>query len=79
MKYTFNEVKIKGRRSWIENGKRKTQTRTFSQTINPWNRNADGSVKTRQEIDRELRVERDAWASAPVLPNTDGQTQPPKN
>jgi hypothetical protein len=31
------------------------------QTINPFNRNKDGSVKTRAQIMKELLAERDAW------------------
>lgn len=30
---------------------------TFEQTINPWNKNKNGIIKTEQEIYRELRAE----------------------
>lgn len=33
----------------------------FMQTINPYNTNAKGQVKSRQEIWAELKVKADAW------------------
>ena len=45
--------------------KRIKRTKTFDQTINPWNRNADGSVKNREEILLELRAEADEWTVQP--------------
>jgi hypothetical protein len=42
-------------------GKKVRRQRTFSQTLNPFNKNADGSVKTVPDIYRALRVEADAW------------------
>lgn len=35
--------------------------RTFYQTVNPYNRNARGLVKTHSEIHAELVVEADGW------------------
>jgi hypothetical protein len=43
-------------------GKRLRRQRTFEQTINPYNRNADGTVKTRAEIRQELITEAAVWA-----------------
>jgi len=43
-------------------GKRLRRQRTFEQTINPYNRNADGTVKTRAEIRQELITEARVWA-----------------
>lgn len=43
-------------------GKRTTRKATFMQTVNPFNRNADGAVKTESEIGAELRAEAKAWA-----------------
>lgn len=60
--YTFREVKIKGVKKWKgEDGKRHTTTRTFSQTINPFNKNKEGKIKSRDEIMTEITAERDAW------------------
>jgi hypothetical protein len=42
-------------------GKKLTRTRTFSQTINPFNKNAAGEVKSRSEIYEELKVEAAKW------------------
>lgn len=65
---TFDEVCIRGVRRWTdENGKRRQETRKFSQTINPFNRNADGTIKTREEIMKELIAKRDAWLKEPIM------------
>lgn len=57
----FEEVKVKGTRVWKENGKRRQETRVFMQTINPFNKNENGCLKTYNEILKEIRAERDAW------------------
>jgi hypothetical protein len=62
MRVVFNEVKVKGTRRWTDaNGKRRQETKAFMQTVNPFNKNADGSVKTYEQIKRELTAERDFW------------------
>lgn len=38
----------------------------FYQTLNPFNRNSEGSVKTRQEIQEEINSERQKWMKEPV-------------
>lgn len=65
MKIRFEEVKISATRRWTENGKRRQETRVFMQTINPFNKNADGLPKTREQIFQELKTERDAWLAQP--------------
>ena len=64
MKFTFNEVAIKATKRWKEDGKTRTKTRKFYQTLNPFNKNADGTVKTREQIMTEITAERDAWIDA---------------
>jgi len=62
MRVTFDEVSVTGFRTWRdEHSKRRQETRTFRQTINPFNQNLDGSVKTRAQITSELVAARDAW------------------
>lgn len=61
MRIEFEEVKLKATRHWTENGKRRQETKTFSQTINPFNKNADGQVKSRFEIMQELEEQRYQW------------------
>jgi len=46
-------------------GKRLKRVMTFDQTINPYNKNAQRMVKSREEINVELRVEAEAWMTAP--------------
>lgn len=62
---TFDEVKVKGVRRWTDaEGRKRQATKTFSQTLNPFNKNAYGLPKTRAEIVEEITAERDAWLAA---------------
>lgn len=62
----FQEVKVKATRRWTDaQGKKRQQTRTFMQTVNPFNKNANGTPKSREEIMVELRAERDGWLLEP--------------
>lgn len=62
MRITFDEVAVKATRRWTdEGGKKRQETRKFFQTVNPFNKNADGSVKTRDQIMREITAKRDEW------------------
>jgi uncharacterized C2H2 Zn-finger protein len=48
-------------------GKKVRRQRTFTNTINPWNRDpATGLPRTRQEIREKLREEGAAWELEPV-------------
>lgn len=67
MRYNFEEVCVKGVVKWKENGKIQQKTRKFYQTINPFNKNADGSQKTRQQIHIEITRERDAWVQRELI------------
>lgn len=46
-------------------GKKVRRQRTFEQTRNPFNKNADGSVKDYADIYRDLNAEADAWKAEP--------------
>lgn len=46
-------------------GKKVRRERTFEKTINPFNRNADGQVKTRTEVREDVRAEALAWQHQP--------------
>lgn len=61
MKYTFNEISVKATRRWTEDGKKRQETRKFFQTVNPFNKNAEGMIKSSEEIIAEICAERDAW------------------
>lgn len=43
-----------------------TQRRTFTNTVNPFNKNKDGSIKTPQQVFIDVRKESDKWASQPI-------------
>lgn len=46
--------------------KRKRQ-KTFYQTVNPWNKNDDGSVRTRTEIYNDIGREIAEWKAGPFI------------
>lgn len=47
-------------------GKTARRQTAFFQTLNPFNKNADGYPKTRYEIMLELNVRLDEWEKLPV-------------
>lgn len=47
-------------------GKKCSLSKTFYQTINPFNKNSDGQVKTSREISDELDNEVKAWKEKPA-------------
>lgn len=61
--YVFQEVKrsVTRKLKCRVCGKPFQRSTTFSQTINPFNKTAEGQPKTYAEIWRELGVEADAW------------------
>jgi hypothetical protein len=65
----FQEVRSWGERSGKCNvcGKHGKRSKTFTQTINLWNRNVKGEVKDYREIYDELTAERDKWAAEPFV------------
>lgn len=46
-------------------GRKVRRQRTFQQTINPWNKNADGTVKTSFEVLRAVRIQAKEWQEQP--------------
>lgn len=60
---TFDEVKLTNKTTAPcgKCGKKCTRTKEFMQTINPFNTNADGTVKTRSEIMVELQAAAKAY------------------
>lgn len=47
-------------------GKTAERSQTFYQTLNPFNRDADGSVKTAAQIRREVNAEALSWQQGTV-------------
>jgi hypothetical protein len=71
MRITFDKIELKATRRWIdpETGKKRQQTKTFMQTVNPFNKLPDGTVKDRVTIMAELHAERRDW-----LADTSGES-----
>lgn len=65
---TFNEVATHREKKGkcAKCGKRTKRRMKFWQTINPFNKNKDGSIKTVRQIDAELAKEADVWTAKPV-------------
>lgn len=57
----FEEVKLTGHKYVTVDGKRRRRSKTFAQTINPFNKNPDGSVKTRQQVRESVAAELRRW------------------
>jgi len=57
----FEEIAVKATKRWTDNGKRRSETRKFWQTISPFNKNEYGEPKSREQIRVEICRERDAW------------------
>ena len=67
MKITFEKIVERRTKRWTDvNGKKRQKTAQFMKTVNPWNRNDDGSVRTREEIRALVRAEADAWMAKPL-------------
>lgn len=61
--YRYDRIEARGfkRGQCAVCGKGAERSRVFGQTLNPFNKNADGSVKTAAEIRREVNSEALAW------------------
>lgn len=74
MRITFQEVSVKATRRWVdETGKKRQQTCTFMQTVNPFNKLPNGRQKSYDEILAEIRAERDAWLAQRPVPQHNPQ------
>lgn len=65
--YRFREIKHQASKNLPcpGCGKRLRRQRTFIQTLNPFNKNAEGRVKTELEIVRELNATASEWEQKP--------------
>jgi hypothetical protein len=48
-------------------GKNAQRAKTFQMTANPWNRNEDGTRRTRAEIQRLVNQQAVAWEAEPIM------------
>jgi hypothetical protein len=68
-RYVFEEVTATGRKSGecVVCGKRAVRMQDFTNTINPWNRNDDGTTRTRAEIQKIVSWQARAWEHEPLM------------
>ena len=66
--YTFREVIVFADKHGTCQvcGKRAKRSRTFAQTISPFNTNPDGSVRSEREVLDAVQAEAAEWKSEPV-------------
>jgi hypothetical protein len=69
MRETYSEISFTFEKSGKCSvcGKRRKRIQRFWQTYNPYNRRADGQVKTPQEIRDEVVAKGRAWRDAPMV------------
>lgn len=60
---TFPVVRVRQKRAGYcpVCGKLANRSKVFEQTVNPWNRNENGSPKTTREVAAAVIAEADAW------------------
>lgn len=67
MRVTFEEVSYRAAKSGrCACGKQRTRQRKFWGTINPFNKNTDGSIRTRSEIYTSLKQQAADWKLEPI-------------
>ena len=66
--YTYMKFTAKGTRKGVCDvcGKRTTRSLTFSQTVSPFNKNEDGTVKTEAQVIHSVWLEAEEWAKGQV-------------
>lgn len=65
MRHNFEVVELRAKKQFKDaSGKTRTRSKRFWGTINPFNRNAAGVPKSREEIMSDLKKERDEWLLA---------------
>ena len=69
MRINFDETcKLYGTKKGIceKCGKRAMRQITIEHTVNPYNRNIDGTVKTKDQVYADVLAELKKWESAPI-------------
>ncbi len=66
MKITFQVLKVRAKKKQKIGGKWVTRSKTFEQTVNPWNKNADGTIKTPREVLTAVEQEAREWELEPI-------------
>ena len=63
----FEEIRIYAKKSGkCLCGKRRTRSEVLFQTVNPFNKNKDGSQKSRQQVREDVNQEYEAWKAKPI-------------
>lgn len=64
----FQEIKFHAQKSGkcVTCGKRRKRTKVFWQTLNPFNKKANGTIKTRLDIMEENKAEASEWEKVSI-------------
>jgi hypothetical protein len=76
--YRYEEMRSTTRRrvTCKQCGTKFNRQRTFTQTVNPFNRNDGGTVKTRREVWRAVSAAAAAWQPDPLCGKCEALRQP---
>lgn len=67
IRYNFEKVKCYAKKSGkCLCGKRRTRSEVLWQTVNPFNKNPDGTVKTYNQVRADVNREYEEWKSKPI-------------
>ena len=62
---TFGEIACWADKSWkCSCGRRVKRRKKFYQTVNPFNKDADGAIKSRLQVQESVRAKARAWENA---------------
>lgn len=65
---TFEEVSVHGTKTGkCGCGKRRVRKMKFWSTLNPFNKNPDGTLKTYEQLKEKVNAEREAWMKEPIV------------
>lgn len=78
--YTFQEVAVYGEKSGKcpKCGKHYKRREKFWSTINPWNKNKDGIMKTYDEVYDDVVKKQKKWLAEPIEPHNCKEKLPPE-
>ena len=67
--YYYEQIRAHGRKSGkcVACGKPAERSHIFTNTVNPFNKNEDGTVKTRLEVQANVNRLARAWEAEPLL------------
>jgi len=68
-RYVFDAIQTSRTKKGVcvKCGKRRQKTKRFTETINPFNKNANGTPKTRDQVQESVIEKARVWMSEPLV------------